>query len=110
MTLSVLTDISSEYVRSFAVNIALYIARKSCEAGAYKSQRELATEMLDKLAAWVGWQYQIVVVGDAYYACRPWVAAQREKKRRVVTRLRADARLYELPPAKRPKSRGRPKT
>lgn len=109
VTLSILTDISREYVRSFAINIALYIARKSCAAGTYQSKRELATEMLDKLAQWVGGHYQIVVVGDAYDACRPWIAAQREKKRRVVTRLRADARLYELPPAKRPKSRGRPK-
>ena len=108
-TLSVLTDTGGEYVRSFAINIALYIARKSCEAGQYKSKLELATEMLDKLAQWVGWQYQIVVVGDAYYACRPWIGEQREKHRRVVTRLRADARLFELPPAKRPKSRGRPK-
>ena len=109
VTLSVLTDTSSEYVRSFAINIALYIARKSCQAAKYKSKRELATEMLDKLSEWVGWQYQIVVAGDAYYACRDWIAEQREKKRRVVTRLRSDARLYELPPAKRSKSRGRPK-
>jgi len=109
VTLSVLTDISSVYVRSFAINIALYVARKSCAAAKYKSKRELATEMLDKLAQWVGWQYQIVVVGDAYYACRPWIAEQREKQRRVVTRLRADARLFELPPEKRRKSRGRPK-
>jgi hypothetical protein len=108
--LSVLTDISSEYVRSFAINIALYIARRSCEAARYKSEREVATEMLDKLSQWVGWQYQIVVAGDAYYACRPWIAEQREKHRRVVTRLRADARLFELPPEKRRKSRGRPKT
>jgi hypothetical protein len=110
VTLSVLTDISGEYVRSFAINIALYIARKSCETAKYKSKRELATQMLDKLAQWVGWQYQIVVVGDRYYACRAWIAEQKEKKRRVVTRLRADARLYEWPPKKRRKGRGRPKT
>ncbi|MBV9481701.1 MAG: transposase [Acidobacteria bacterium] len=110
VTLSILTDVSEEYVRSFAIHIALYIARKSCPPATYQSKRELATEMLNKLEQWVGWQYQIVVVGDGYYACRAWIAEQREKQRRVVTRLRSDARLYELPPSKRRKGRGRPKT
>jgi len=107
VTLSILTDMTEEYVRSFAINIALYVAKKNCLKAKYRSKRELATEMLDQLEAWVGWHYQIVVVGDAYYACRDWITEQREKKRRVVTRLRADARLYELPPPKK-KGRGRP--
>ena len=109
VTLSLLTDVTQEYVRSFAINIALYVARKSCQPKKYQSKRELATAMLDKLAAWVGWQYQVVVIGDGYYACRPWVAEQQEKQRRVVTRLRADACLYELPQRRRRQGRGRPR-
>ncbi|MBA3441421.1 MAG: transposase [Pyrinomonadaceae bacterium] len=107
VTLSILIDVHAEYVRSLAINIALYIAKKSCQAEAYKSKRELATEMLDKLCQWVGQDYQIAVVGDRYYACREWIAEQRSKQRRVVTRLRADANLYELAAEPKKKKRGR---
>jgi len=107
VTLSILADMTEEYVRSFAINIALYVAKKSCLKAKYRSKRELATEMLNQLEHWVGWQYRIVVVGDAYYACRDWLREQRQQKRRVVTRLRADARLYELP-RQRKRGRGRP--
>jgi hypothetical protein len=64
VTLSILIDVEAEYVRSLAINIALYIAKKSCPAEHYTSKRELASEMLDKLSAWVGQEYEIVVVGD----------------------------------------------
>ena len=47
------------------------------------------------------------MAGDAYYACRDGSAAPPEQQRRVVTGLRAAARLYALPGAKRPKRRGR---
>lgn len=109
VTLSVLTASDSGWVRAFAVNIVLYIARKSCSSAPYKSKRELATDLLEQLSHWVGQQYAIVVVGDGYYACRGWLAQQRNRQRRVVTRLRSDARVYELA-SKPPKSkRGRPK-
>jgi hypothetical protein len=110
VTLSILTDIYSGFVRSLAINIALYVARKSCPKNSYHGKRELATQMLDKLDCWVGDQYEIVVVGDAYYACRDWITKQRSSGRRVVTRMRADANLRQLPPAKRSKKPGRPKT
>jgi hypothetical protein len=107
VTLSILIDVEAEYVRSLAIQIALYIAKKRCPAQQYKTKRELATEMLDKLSAWVGHDYQIVVVGERYYACRDWIANQREKTRRLVTRLRADANLYELAAQPKRKKRGR---
>lgn len=109
VTLSILIGIYSGFVRSLAINIALYIARKSCPPSSYQSKRELATQMLDKLDCWVGAQYEIAVVGDAYYACRKWIAQQLKAGRRVVTRLRADANLRQLPPTKRHKQPGRPK-
>lgn len=107
VTLSILLDVEAEYVRSLAINIALYIAKKSCRTASYTSKRELASAMLDKLSAWVGQEYEIVVVGDRYYACRDWIAEQRAKTRRVVTRLRADANLYELAAEPKQKKRGR---
>ena len=56
VTLWLLTHSRREYVRRFAINIALYIARQSCAAAQYKSKPELATAMLDKLAQWLGGQ------------------------------------------------------
>ena len=96
VTLSILIDVRVGYVRALCINIALYIARKGCAASTYKSKRELATELLEQLASWVGEEYQIAVVGDRYYAAREWIKIQVKEKRRVVTRLRSDARLYEL--------------
>lgn len=110
VTLSVLTDVWTDYVRSFAINVALYIGRKRCPPEQYKSKRVLAAEMLEQLADGVGPLYQLVVVGDAYYACQPWLALQRQQGRRVVTRLRSDADLRALPPPGQPKGqRGRPR-
>lgn len=109
VTLSILIDVHADFVRSLAINIALYIARRSCDEASYRSKRELATDLLDKLADWVEAQYGIVVVGDGYYACRDWIAHQRTSKRRVVTRLRADARVFQLAPERQNRKRGRPR-
>jgi len=109
VTISLLIDVSSDYVRSLAVNIALYIARKRCRPKDYLSKRELATEMVDKLARWLGPDYRIVVVGDASDACRDWIARQRQASRRVVTRLRQDADVRQLPRRPRTARRGRPR-
>ncbi|MCA1617066.1 MAG: transposase [Acidobacteria bacterium] len=111
VTLSILIDVRVGYVRALCINIALYIARSGCDESAYTSKRELATKMLEQLSAWVSDEYLIAVVGDRYYASRDWINTQRGQKRRVVTRLRADARLYEIARARRRKEgqRGRSK-
>ena len=109
VTVSILIDVYSDYVRSLAVNIVLYIGRKTCAPTAYRSKRELATDLLDQLSRWLGEQYEIVVVGDGYYACRDWLAEQRQKHRRVVTRLRADANVCELAAKPGKGQRGRPR-
>lgn len=96
VTLSILLDVRVGYVRALAINIALYIARKGCAASTYKSKRELATEMLEQLSSWVSDEYRIAVVGDRYYASRDWINTQVTSQRRVVTRLRTDARVYEI--------------
>jgi hypothetical protein len=96
VTLSILIDVRVGYVRALAINIALYIARKGCDASAYKSKRALATAMLEQLASWVSDEYRIAVAGDRYYASREWINTQISSQRRVVTRLRADARVYEI--------------
>jgi hypothetical protein len=96
VTLSILIDVRVGYVRALAINIALYIGRKSCAEKDYKSKREIATCMLEQLFCWVNGEYKIAVVGDRYYASRDWINTQVKANRRVVTRLRVDARLYEI--------------
>lgn len=54
VTLSILIDVEAEFVRSLAIHIALYIAKKSCPAASYTPKCELASEMLAKLSAWTG--------------------------------------------------------
>ena len=103
VTLSILLDVRVGYVRALAINIALYIARTGCDASAYKAKRELATEMLADLASWVSDEYRSAVVGDRDYAARDWRQAQARSNRRVVTRLRRDARLSEIASGRRKK-------
>jgi hypothetical protein len=103
VTLSILLDVRVGYVRALCINISLYIAKRVKDCAAYKTKREIATEMLEQLSSWVGEEYRIAVVGDRYYAAREWINTQVEQKRRVVTRLRADARVYEIAHAGRRK-------
>lgn len=103
MTLSILIDVRVGYVRALAINIALYMAKKSCDKQTYQIKRELATEILAQRSAWVGEEYLIAVVGDRYYASRAWINTQMVQQRSVVRRLRSDARLYEIAIASRRK-------
>jgi hypothetical protein len=51
---------------------------------------------------------QVNLVGDAAYAGRLW--RDLPERVTVTTRLRADAALYQLPPARQPGRRGRPRS
>jgi len=67
---------------------------------------KLALEMLEEVAAWLP-QRQFSLCADGFYA----PLAGRELPRTVFTsRLRRDAALYALPPARRVGQRGRPRT
>ena len=66
---------------------------------------DLAEEMLREVAAWFPTR-EFALVADGFYAP---LAGRDLPHTRVVSRLRHDAALYELPPARAARTRGRPR-
>jgi hypothetical protein len=64
-----------------------------------------AVDMLKELAAWLP-EHDFLLVGDGAYAP---LAGRLPPRVTLVSRLRADAALYELPPPRKPAGRGRPR-
>lgn len=59
----------------------LYRSKKRCPAGQYRKRTQLAAEMVNLLAHWIGPTGKLLVVGDHEYACQtllrdlpPWVS------------------------------------
>jgi hypothetical protein len=71
-----------------------------------KTLIELATEMIQQVGEWLP-KRALRVVGDGFYAT---LAGKPLVNVTVVSRIRRDARLYDLPPKRRAKRRGRPRT
>jgi len=113
VTLSILLKAGTPQLRAICVNIALYVARCVCRGNEneneYVSVRALSLGMVLKLQKWVGLEYSFVIVADAYYACRKFVREVCRSDLRLITRIRGDARIYDLPPTPNPKKarRGR---
>jgi hypothetical protein len=70
-----------------------------------KTLIELATEMIQQVCEWLP-QRALRVVGDGFYAT---LAGKPLAHVTIISRIRRDARLYALPPKRRPKRRGRPR-
>jgi len=70
-----------------------------------KSLIELAVEMLEEVAAWLG-SRKIRVVADGFYAS---LAGRNITNTTIISRMRRDASLYDLPPKRRRPGRGRPR-
>jgi hypothetical protein len=66
---------------------------------------ELVIEMLIEVASWLP-NKEFILTGDGAYAC---LAGKLLPRTIVVSRMRRDAALYELPPAHKPGQRGRPR-
>lgn len=94
----------------------LYIRRKNLEAVPAKHRPMFATKLV-MAAALVRWAYSwlklwgkaVWVVADGAYAKAPVLKPLRTLGVTVVSRLRKDAALYSVPPARNPKTRGRPR-
>jgi len=71
-----------------------------------KTQIELAEEMVRQVRQWLP-QRAIRVVGDGFYAT---LAGKQLPNVAIISRIRRDANLYDLPPKRRAKRRGRPRT
>jgi len=66
---------------------------------------ELATEMIHQVQQWLG-QRRFQVVADGFYAC---LAGKQFLDTAVVSRIKRNAKLYELVPKQKKKTRGRPR-
>ncbi|MHC4351163.1 MAG: IS701 family transposase [Planctomycetota bacterium] len=71
-----------------------------------KTLVELAVEMLQQVCKWLP-QRAIRVVGDGFYAT---LAGKPLPNVTIISRIRRDARPYDLPPKRKTKRRGRPRT
>ena len=78
----------------------------------FRTKHELAVELVLWFVAIVrtlGMKAKVWVVADGAYAARPFLDPVRQEGVVVVSRLRRDAKLFELPPARQPGARGRPR-
>ena len=67
---------------------------------------ELAEQMINEIAEWFP-DRRFRVVGDGFYAT---LAGKSLEKTTIISRMRRDANLYDLPPKRKKKQRGRPRT
>ena len=67
---------------------------------------ELAEQMINEVIQWFP-DRRFRVVGDGFYAT---LAGKSLEKTTLISRMRRDANLYDLPPKRRKKQRGRPRT
>lgn len=77
---------------------------------AFRTKLELAAELVE----WAAWWFsrlkkRLLVVVDGAYAKRPFLDRMRTAGAIVVSRLRKDAALFDLPPEKKRGQRGRPR-
>ena len=76
----------------------------------FRTKLELAAELVEWAAGAVSWlKKRLLVVVDGAYAKRPFLERMRRAAATVVSRLRKDAALFDLPPARKPGQRGRPR-
>lgn len=66
---------------------------------------ELAEQMINEVAQWFP-NRQFRVVGDGFFAT---LAGKSLENTTIISRMRRDANLYELPPKRKTKQRGRPR-
>jgi Transposase DDE domain len=75
----------------------------------FRTKLELAAELLHWLAVWLRhWGVPLWLVADGAYACREVLRAARRDQVTVVSRLRRDAALCDLPGPRPARRRGRP--
>jgi hypothetical protein len=78
----------------------------------FRTKHELAVELVLWFLTTVrelGIEASVWAVADGAYAARPFLLPLVERGVVVVSRLRKDARLFDLPPERKPDRRGRPR-
>jgi len=79
---------------SFPIGMRLFVPKKDCPEGTYKTKLELAHEMLAARARWS--ERRIIAVADRLYAGGPFLAGLPEKVD-VIVRMKRNAKLFDLP-------------
>ena len=102
-------------VIALPLRACLYVRRKGVDVlparygWKFRTKLELAAELVGWLSNWAGWLNKPVwLVADGAYATRPVLRAARQAGVVVVSRLRKDAALRDLPAARPAGRRGRP--
>ncbi len=80
----------------------------------FRTKHELAAELVEWFVDTLRWlkiKCPLWIVTDGAYAARPFLDAARQLDAVVIviSRLRKDAKLFDLPPARQPGQRGRPR-
>ena len=74
----------------------------------FRTKLEMAAERVEWAAPWLKWlEKRLLIVCDGAYAKRPFLSRAMAAGTVVVSRLRKDAALFDLPPAPPKKARGR---
>ncbi len=78
----------------------------------FQTKHELALRMIKRVASWLhvlGSQAKLLVVFDGAYAAHELVSSLVELKMTFISRLRSNAKLFDIPPVRKPSTRGRPR-
>lgn len=76
----------------------------------FQTKHELAFRMIKQVASWLrvlGSQAKLLVVFDGAYAAHELISSVNKMNITVVSRLRSNAKMFDLPPARKPGTRGR---
>jgi len=78
----------------------------------FQTKHQLALRMVKQVVSWLrllGSQAKLLVVFDGAYAAHELVTSLVELNITVISRLRSNAKLFDLPPGRKPGTRGRPR-
>ena len=87
----------------------LYRSKKLCPSGEYRKRTELALDLIQLLASWIGPNRRIILVSDSEYACRTLVQGLPAHVD-FIGPMPKDAAFFEPPPTEprmgRPRKKG----
>lgn len=78
----------------------------------FQTKHQLALRMIKQVVSWLrvlGSQAKLLVVFDGAYAAHELVTSLVDLNITVISRLRSNAKLFDLPPGRKPGTRGRPR-
>lgn len=98
-----------KWVIALPVCFTLYRKAKDCDRShPFATRQAIAAQMIRDTCAALP-RRTVRFAGDGQYASREVVGAVRQAKSSLVSRLRSDAAIYDLPPQRQRKKRGRQK-